>query len=494
MWINFLNKHVTNNPHKTALVDQKTNRRMSYLELDTEVRKLAQFLRTEGVGHGDRVSYLSTNRSYHLTLFLACAHLGAIFVPLNFRLASGELEAISKRIEAKINFYHNEMSYTASGKTFDLDNLDLDSMVRLEHSCCTGAKDPLLMLFTSGSTGEPKGVLLHGEMLAANQVETVKGWGLRDSDISIVETPFFHTGGHNVLCLPLLLIGGTVVIAEKFDAANFYKTLKTESISVYFGVPTMFQILAENESFNVENLSSLRFLVSGGASIPVELIGKYQKLGLMFKQGFGLTEVGPNCFLLDESKALEKAGSIGRPMPHSEVLILKEDGLPAGVGEVGELLLAGPHVCAGYFREPERFKEALFDHYFKTGDLVTYDKDNFFFVVGRKKDMYISGGENVYPAEVEKQIIAHPDIADCVVVAVSDERWGEVGLAYIRPKVGGANGLKLAELKEFLSGKLSRYKQPHYVEILNSFPLLASGKIDRKALSFEAREKYGERL
>lgn len=488
MWVSFLDKIVRERPDHLALVDQKTGERLTYAQLDDHVRRLASFLESHNVKNGERVSYFSTNQSLHLTLMLACSHLGAIFVPLNFRLAQGELGDISRRIEAKINLFHGELPYPCTGESFNIDTLDLSQFEPLQETHSSSMQDPLLMLFTSGSTGEPKGVLLHGQMLQSNQEETVKGWGLISSDISIVETPFFHTGGYNVLCLPLLYIGATVVIAEKFDTENFFKTLKEEKVSVYFGVPTMFQMIASDAKFKAENLSSLRFLVSGGAAIPVGLINLYQEMGLMFKQGFGLTEVGPNCFLLDEKEAKRKIGSIGRPMPHSKVLVIKEDGNQAVAGEIGELLIGGPHVCAGYFRDETRFKEALFDGHFKTGDLVSFDEENFFFVTGRKKDMYISGGENVYPAEVEKQLALHPAIADSVVVPVPHERWGEVGLAFIRLKVPQTSSISVETIKDFLGDKLSRYKQPHYIEVMSEFPLLASGKIDRKNLAKKALE------
>ncbi len=488
MWVSFLDTIVSERPDHLAVVDQKTGERMTYRELDDHVRRLASFLESHGVCRGERVSYFSTNQSLHLTLLLASAHLGAIFVPLNFRLSTGELSDISRRIEAKINLYHDELPYSCTGESFDLEALDLSQFAPLKETKSSSMKDPLLMLFTSGSTGEPKGVLLHGEMLESNQHETVKGWGLIPSDVSIVETPFFHTGGYNVLCLPLLSIGATVVIAEKFDTNNFYQTVKDEGLTVYFGVPTMFQMIASDPKFNIENLSSLRFLVTGGAAIPVGLINQYQQLGLMFKQGFGLTEVGPNCFLLEEGDAKRKIGSIGRPMPHSKVLVIKDDGNQAAPGEVGELLIGGPHVCVGYFRDDKKFKESLFDGHFKTGDLVSFDEEGFFFVTGRKKDMYISGGENVYPAEVEKQLALHPWIADSVVVPVPHVRWGEVGLAFIRPKIPQSETISIDSVKDFLSDKLSRYKQPHYVELMNEFPLLASGKIDRKVLAKKALE------
>ncbi len=202
----------------------------------------------------------------------------------------------------------------------------------------------------------------------------------------------------------------------------------------------------------------------------------------MFKQGFGLTEVGPNCFLLDEKDAISKLGSIGRPMPHSKAMLVNDEGVEVGVDEVGELLIGGDHVCAGYFKEDERFKASLEQGLFKTGDLAKRDADGFYFIVGRKKDMYISGGENVYPAEVEKKIRGLDQIHEVAIVAVDDEKWGEVGYAFIR----GDKEFSVEQLRELLNHDLSRYKHPHFIENIKEFPLLSSGKIDRKKLQAKA--------
>lgn len=474
-WINFLDQSVKNFPNKMAIIEQKSGVRFTYQELSAEVQKLAEKLNFRGVKIGDRVAYLANNNIEHVTLFLACARLGAIFVPLNFRLSCLELEEILTRIEPKLFLGRGE---------WDLNFETLDQLVEQKSFLApeVGNNLPLLMLFTSGSTGQPKGVLFHGEMLLTNQRETCKGWGLQSSDVAMVETPFFHTGGYNVLCLPLIYLGGTIIIAEKFDVTNFVKTLESEKISVYFGVPTMFQMISEDPRFNTVDFSSIRFFISGGAYCPVELIKTYQEKGLMFKQGFGLTEVGPNCFLLAEEDAIKKVGSIGRPMPHTEVLLLKDDGSNAGVGEVGELLLRGPHVTCGYWNEFDRYRESLFDGYFKTGDLARLDADGFYYIAGRKKDMYISGGENVYPAEVEKALRSLEGVHEAVVVPVPHEKWGEVGLALLRSD----KNYQLNELKSSLNDRLSRYKQPHYLQIVKEFPLLASGKIDRVQLKEKA--------
>lgn len=488
-WLEFLEKNAKEFSSKTALIEQATGRSLTYSELLTLVDKWALVLREHGVGCGDTFAYLSSNKLEHLLFLLAAARLKAIFVPMNFRLAKGELEKILNNLSPKLFIGNgaNELStncpyadiQSLQEKISQMPEVPTDLIATLDQATLN---DPILMLYTSGSTGLPKGVLLHGKMLLTNMRETCVNWGLKSTDITLVETPFFHTGGYNVLCLPLMYLGATSILADSFKAQNVFKTIEENKITVYFGVPTMFQMLYEHELFKTTDFSSVRFFISGGAACSVQLIEEFQKYKILFKQGFGLTEVGPNCFLLDEKFAITKQGSIGKPMPHSDVVVLKQNGDRANVFEPGELLIRGDHLSLGYYRDEMKFKESLKiidgKEYFSTGDLVQFDEDNFFYVVGRIKDMYISGGENVYPGEIEKIAVTIPDVHDAVVVAVKDERWGEVGHIFLKTE----QSYELNFIKEFFNEKLSRYKHPHYVTCLKDFPVLANGKVDRKKL------------
>jgi fatty-acyl-CoA synthase len=484
-WIDFLEKNAHVYDDKIAIVDQGSNRRLSYAELNREVDSWASVLQAHDVGKDDAIAFLNSNNCLeHVTLMLACSKIGAFFVPLNFRLSNVELEKVVGSLGPKI--------YLGVGpKVLNVDSmyLDISTISLSEYSTFTENKsslnDTILMLYTSGSTGVPKGVMFHGNMLLTNQIETCKGWGLTPDDVTLVETPYFHTGGYNVLLLPLLYLGGTAILATAFNPENVFNCIEKEKVSVYFGVPTMFQMLLEKPYFNQCDFSSIRFFVSGGAACSIPMIEEYQKKNLMFKQGFGLTEVGPNCFLLDEKDAITKAGSIGRPMPHSRVRVINKNGQDVSENEPGELLLAGPHVCSGYYKNSMAFEETFKNNYFHTGDLVRFDEDGFFFVVGRIKDMYISGGENVYPGEVEKQITSHKDISEAVVVSVPSEKWGEVGFAFLKTDV---MNITVEVLREHLNSKLSRYKHPHYVQCMKSFPLLPNGKVDRKSLKEDAQK------
>ena len=491
-WINFLDINSASFPQKIAVIDQRTNRSYTYSDLSDISNGWAVYLERSGIKKGDRIAILASNRFEHLSLMFAAARLGAILIPLNFRLSVGEINSILKRVQVKILFSEGILVHQFTGKYVDFNCFDItkinelsmqhvDLSLRFEATAAE-LEDDILMQFTSGSTGEPKGVLMHGKMLRTNQIETCNHWKLTSDDITMVETPFFHTGGYNVLCLPLLYLGGTVILAEKFDIQNVLQTISGNRVSVYFGVPTMFQMMTTNENFDSYDLSSIRFFVSGGAACPVDLIERYQEKNLPFKQGFGLTEVGPNCFLLGAKDSLRKVGSIGRPMSHSKVQVKNSRGELVEVGETGELMISGDHLCRGYFNASDKFQNACDGKYFKTGDLVQFDDEGFFFVVGRIKDMYISGGENVYPGEVEKQLLTIDGIEDAVVVSKESSKWGEVGHAYLQIGRDVETDFSVEGIREKLFDKLSRYKLPQSVQCLSEFPLLANGKINRAQL------------
>lgn len=480
-WIDFLEKNAKIFNEKLALSDAVTGRDLSYYELNNIVNSCAHAFYESGVRTGDRVALLATNRLEHILYLLACAKVGAIFVPLNFRLSVGELEVILNKVEAKLFIANMFVSELFRFNPIHLDDFKIENKLAITSpflSIELSDENPVLMLFTSGSTGEPKGVLFSSRMIYTNQVATTSTWAITDSDSTVVETPFFHTGGINVLLLPLLLVGGHAFLAPKFEVESAFDYFEHKHISIYFGVPTMFQLLLEHPRFKTCDFSSLRFFLSGGAACPVSVITAFSECGVGIKQGFGLTEVGPNCFNLPEEYGISKKGSIGRPMKHSHVLVMNDDGVVTTAHTPGELLISGPHVFSGYFKDEMKYQESLFDGYFKTGDLVQFDEDGFFYVVGRIKDMYISGGENVYPGEVEKQILTHPFVREAVVVSKKDERWGEVGVAFVRANTSVSKD----EMRNFLSDKLSRYKHPHEVVCLEEFPLLANGKINRQEL------------
>jgi fatty-acyl-CoA synthase len=295
--------------------------------------------------------------------------------------------------------------------------------------------------------------------------------------------PLFHTGGFNVLTLPLLHAGGTVVMLRAFDVTNVLEAMEKYRCTIFFGVPTMFQMLLESPQFEATDLSTMRYFISGGAPCPVPLIETIHQRGIAFTQGYGLTEVGPNCFRLGLEDAVRKAGSIGFPTFHSEARIVDDQGYDVPRGQIGELILRGGHVCSGYWRNSEATAAALCNGWFYTGDLARQDAEGYYYIAGRLKDMISSGGENVYPAEVEAVLHGHPAVASAALIGLPDPQWGETPVAVV---IASKNRVvDAAEIIQFCSGKLARYKIPKQIFFVEEFPLLASGKVYKRLLKEE---------
>jgi fatty-acyl-CoA synthase len=303
--------------------------------------------------------------------------------------------------------------------------------------------------------------------------------------VSPVFTPLYHAGGLGAFLVPILAAGGTVVLHAGFDPAEVWATMARERCTVVLGVPTIWKMLLEHPSFEAADLSSIRWLISGGAPLPLYLIEAYQERGIVFKQGFGLTEVGVNCFAMSVEESVAKKGSIGRPLMMTDAKLIDEAGGEVPVGEVGELCLRGPHVTTGYWRNPAATSAALdVAGFFHTGDLARKDEDGFFTIAGRRKDMLISGGVNVYPAEIEGELLLHPAVQDASVVGVPDPTWGEVGVAFVVVRSGAA--LSNVELLAFAETRLARYKLPKEVVFVDALPRTAYGKV----VKGELRERY----
>jgi len=462
----WLEKHTRFTPERTALVDTATGARWSYREMHRRAQRRAAWLRdVHGVRPGDRVAWRAGNhREFFATLF-ACARLGAILVPINWRLAPPELSWILGHCRPRV---------TIDEETLEGNLPQVDPEVPAAPA--TDAT-PLMILYTSGTTGRPKGAVLTHGSVTWNSVNTTIACDIRADDSTIVFTPLFHTGAINVLSLPLLHRGGKVVLMPRMDAGEVLERIGRERVSIVFGVPTTFEMMRDEPGFAAADLSSVRFALCGGAPCPVELIHAYGERGVVFRQGYGLTEVGPNCFSLPPEDAVRKAGTVGSPVMHCEARVVDGSGRDVAPGDVGELWLKGPHVCGGYWEDPGATAEVYRDGWWATGDLFAVDADGYYRVVGRKKEMFISGGENVYPAEVEAAILEHPGVREGAVVGVADERWGEVGRAYVAPSEVDPD-----DLLAFLRGRIAKYKVPRSVVTVDSLPRNAMGKVVRSAL------------
>jgi len=491
-------------PEKTALIYVPTGERLTYGELDSRAVGVARVWReTLGLAKGDRFALLADNRIEILDAFFAAPKSGVVLVPLGTRLTPRELAGILEDARPAGLFYGAEHAETVKALK---ELVSIDHWVALDEPA--GAGDPLLrdlaaalpqspwtrercdpedlwcLLYTSGTTGKPKGVMLPQRMIVWNGFNTVVGWQLRADDVSPIFTPLYHAGGLAAFLVPIFTIGGTIVLHRGFAAAEVWRILESERCTVVLGVPTIFKLLMEDPGFATADLSHVRWLISGGAPLPTYLIDAYQKRGVAFKQGYGLTEVGVNCFAMTVEDSVAKPGSIGKPMMFTETRLIGEDGLEAPAGEVGELLLRGPHVCRGYWNNPEATAAALdVDGWFHTGDLARRDADGFHFIAGRKKDMIISGGVNVYPAEIEGELLLHPAVRDAAVIGVPHPTWGEMGVAFIVP-VGEPPAPD--DLAAFLAEKLAKYKIPRELVFVDALPRTPYGKV----VKGELRERY----
>ncbi|HEX7808700.1 MAG TPA: AMP-binding protein, partial [Thermoanaerobaculia bacterium] len=327
------------------------------------------------------------------------------------------------------------------------------------------------LLYTSGTTGKPKGVMIPKRQLYWNGYNTAINWALRDDDITAIFTPMYHAGGLAAFFIPILCIGGAVIVHKTFDVAAVWKTIEHERCTVVLGVPTIWKILLDAPEFATADLSHVRWFISGGAPLPQFIIDAYQKRGVVFKQGYGMTEVGVNCFTMTVEDSFKKPGSIGRPMLFTEV---KLEGLD---GDVGEMWIRGPHVSNGYWNNPDATAAAYAeDRWFRTGDLARRDEDGFFYIAGRRKEMFISGGVNVYPAEIEAELVSHPAVSDAAVIAIPDETWGEAGIAFV--VCTASEG----ELVEYLSSRIAKYKLPKRFIFIDALPRTPYGKVVKEEL------------
>lgn len=464
-------------PDAEALYDLATGRRFTWAQLDDASRSRAAWLASQGVGRGDVVAVLAENHAETFVALFACAHLGAILFPVNWRLSPAEITWQLDDSRAKVLLVDPPNAGRVAAPQHDLLTDPPDAPFR-----GPGARleDPWVLMYTSGSSGKPKGALLTHQQIHWNAVTTVLACELRLGDSTLTFAPLFHTGGLNCLSTPLLERGGRVVITNKVDPAEILRCISSERITHLMGVPTIYQMIADHPDFAAADLSSVRDAICGGSALPLPLLLRYQERHIPLRQGFGLTEVGPNCFSTPPADVIRKLGSVGKPIHHIEARITRADGTEADADEPGELWLRGPLVFGGYWNRPDANAEAFVDGWFRTGDVLSRDAEDFFWVRGRIKEMYKSGGENVYPAEVEAVIAQIPGVAVVAVIGLPDARWGEVGRAFVQPQPGAT--LTEAGILEALQGQLARFKQPKSVIVLPELPRIGSGKVDKQSL------------
>ena len=476
----------------------------TYREVEQRSTALAHALRERGVAHGDRIAYLGLNSVHLIAVMFAAAKLGAVTVPLNTRLAPPETAFILRDCDPAVLVW--DAPFAAVVDAPDVAELGLDRIAvgdgpgtddtRLAELYAQGRTEPIdepvsrdelfMIQYTSGTSGRPKGVMLtHGNIIW-NVYNVLVDLDLTSQEVALVTAPLFHTAALNQLFFPTFLKGGRCLIEEKWDPAHALHLIETQRVTFLFGVTSMYLTLMNAPGFETADLSSINVTMSGGSPLPESLLRAWLDRGQMIVQGYGLTEASPGLTMLRKAEGIAKVGSAGTACFFSDVRVVDPmlDDVDAGLP--GEVLGQGPNVTPGYWRNEPATAEAFVEgDWLRTGDLATVDDDGFLTIVDRVKDMIISGGENIYPAEVEAAIHTHPAVAEVAVIGIPDARWGEVGRAIVSLKAGAT--LSEEELVAHLGGRIARYKIPRSVIVLEELPHNASGKLVKGPL----RRAYG---
>ncbi|PHN06843.1 AMP-dependent synthetase [Flavilitoribacter nigricans DSM 23189 = NBRC 102662] len=483
-------------PDKIAFKDHDTGRCLTYRQLNGLGNRLAGYLhRTYGIGKGDRIAILAENCLEYLVLFAVAQKTGCILVPLNYRLTGAEIDYLLKNatpclvmgenkflptLEAAPAYQRIAHHWTMEELAAYCDPSSLTDQNQHFSPVVLDEDDPIFILYTSGTTGFPKGALYTHKMLFWNSINTAMSLIINSESRTVNCMPPFHTGGWNVLTTPFLHHGGYTCLIRKFDPATVLQLLERERTTIFMGVPTMLKMMADLPEFETADFSNLHYIIVGGESMPIPLIERWHQKGVPIRQGYGMTEVGPNLSSLHQDDAIRKKGSIGRPNFYVDIRVADDAGEAVSPGISGELLLRGPMVTPGYWQNPEATDKAMKDGWFCTGDRVSQDEEGYLYVVDRIKNMYISGGENVYPAEVERVLLSHPAVAEAAVVGVPDEQWGESGKAYIVRRIEAE--FSEGQLLKHCQSNLAKFKVPKLLVLVDSLPKNDTGKIDRQAL------------
>ena len=496
-WIAY---HARMRGNHTALIDLATQRRFTYAQMHERVGRAAAAFREKGVKAGDRIAILAANSTDMIETQFAAFRIGAIWVPLNVRLTVPELEFIVRDADPAL-FLH-DIDFTATAE-------DVAGRVGVSRLLALGApyetalrenapildpvpvsiEDVSTIMYTSGTTGRPKGATITHKMTFINVVNLAPPAMLTPRTVFLCVLPLFHTGGLNCYTNPVLHNGGTTIVMRAFDPGESLRIIGDPAIGLthFFGVPSIYQFMAQHPAFAATDLSRLQVAGVGGAPMPVPLLRTWEARGATLMQGFGMTETSPCCILLAPEDASHKAGSCGKLALHAEAKIVDAEGATVAAGTVGELWVKGPNITPGYWRREDVNRTAFIDGWLNTGDAARQDEDGFFYIVDRTKDMYISGGENVYPAEVEDALYALPEIAEAAVIGQADDTWGETGLAIVVVKPG--HEITEAEVIAHCRARLARFKCPTGVVFIEALPRNATGKVHKPTL----RDRFKER-
>ena len=497
-------------PRKTAIIFE--GNQISYLDLYRKINRACCWLQSLGIEKGDRVAAMLGNCPEFLELFLACSKLGAIFVPVNFRLAAPELDYTLAHSRPRLFVFGNEYAETVLSLNLNssrplmllaaIPQCSLSPEVldyQTESAAGEGQnlfltvsmapaapEEPQVIMYTSGTTGYAKGAVLSHRKTFFNCLNADIFFKLHSDDVMLIVLPLFHSGGLFIQASPVIYKGATMVLHPKFEPHMVYEDIRKYRVTKFLGVPTVYKSLVEAEMEDRAAFSSLKVCAIGGEKLTPELMAQFNDAGFSLRQIMGQTETSILLWASEED-ADRKPGSLGRPVFHAEVKIVDRQGRPCRPEQVGEIIVRGSIMMTEYWQDPVKTEETIRGGWLHTGDLARMDEDGYFYLIDRAKDMYVSGGENVYPAEIERALRVHPDIEDIAVVGVPDGTWGEVGYAFVIPKPGA--DLTATEVIGFSEGKLARYKWPKQVFFEGDFPRTALGKVRKNIL----RQKYIER-
>jgi fatty-acyl-CoA synthase len=501
---NWIEKWARIQPDRIAVISEGTP--YTYRELNRRINRLSRFFLHLGLKKGGRVGVLLRNCKQYIEIFFALSKIGGILVPLNWRLTPSELEFIlrdsgadmiifetefitnaevlRKKVEVKTNISCMVGEKVPRSKTPSW-TIDYESALKRFPDSdpvlpwTAGDADPHILMYTSGTTGLPKGAVLPHRKTFFNVLNAEICFNLTGDDVVIVSRPMFHSGGLIVEMAPVMYKGGTVIVSRRFSPQEILETIEQYRVTMLELPATVYSFILDQCKMEDHDLSSLKCCFTGGERVPLALLQAFEKKGIIISQIYGLTEAS-TLFWLSTDMAKEKMGSVGKPVFHGDIRIVNKHGRPVKAGEVGEVVVRGPIVMNGYWKRKDLTAEIIKDGWLHTGDLARIDDDGFTYIVDRKTNMFISGGENVYPAEVEKALIHHPSIVDAAVIGVSDKKWGEVGKAYIVVKDGAR--VSSRDVTGFLRDNLAGYKIPKHIEFIKKLPKTASGKIQKHLL------------
>ncbi len=498
------------NPNSVAVHDLDENEMYTYDELDQRANKLANYFKEVfNLSQGDRVAFIARNRIELIDAYYATGKTGTILVPYNARLSVQELTELILKEKPKVLFYEDIFSdlvnalradtnihqHVVIGNDQNTEDLSYKNIMAYENKgaayCADLNFDSIhLIIHTGGTTGLPKGGMIsHGAVLF-NAMNEICTWGISHTDSAHILLPLFHTGGWNLLTLPILHAGGKIMINKQFDPEKALQVIHDQKPTFVFGAATIFRMMSDMPNFETTDFSSLKWVMAGAAPTPINIMQKFWDKGVRFVLGYGMTEAGPNNLtapaeFMGDDMMRKKYASVGKPMYFTLAKIVDDQGNELGDNETGELIWSGPQIFSGYWDNEEETKKTLKDGWVYTGDMAARDEDGYYYIVGRKKNMFISGGENVFPPEIENALYEIPEIHETCVIGVPDEKWGEVGKALISLKKD--KQLNKEGIIESLKGKLAHYKIPKYIEFVEDIPKNNVGKI----VASQVMKQYG---